>query len=327
MGALEASQAGAGASARFRGLRAFRLFDSNDVDETRQRISDIMQPHVLQPMAGFPRHRGTMDYYQLGRIGIGTIRFGRMSVDVRELADYHLLVFSPQGHARVCFDGSERMLSGSRGICIAPGERFRADFSDDCRQLVVRIDRRALDEHLDTSDARLAPDIDLSTASLCGWASLLNGLTSSRETLELVRDSPAVAQRYEGLMLALLAAGHAERPSPRTRRVMPGGIRRAEAFMRANMSDPITLPQIAAAAGMSVRALLENYRTCQSHSPMRTLRDMRLDHVHERLRVEHNRSITEVATEAGFSHLSRFAQDYRDRFGVTPSAERRTRAR
>ena len=37
-------------------------------------------------------------------------------------------------------------------------------------------------------------------------------------------------------------------------------------------------------------------------------------------------SVTEVAVRWGFTHTSRFAADYRRRFGVAPSADRSRRA-
>ncbi|MGN4071462.1 anthranilate 1,2-dioxygenase regulatory protein AndR, partial [Burkholderia gladioli] len=51
-------------------LRAHRLFESRDLDETRERISRVMQPHALVP--GGRRHGGAahMDFVRLGRLGL-----------------------------------------------------------------------------------------------------------------------------------------------------------------------------------------------------------------------------------------------------------------
>jgi transcriptional regulator GlxA family with amidase domain len=55
---------------------------------------------------------------------------------------------------------------------------------------------------------------------------------------------------------------------------------------------------------------------------MSYLRRLRLDHVRAELLKADPRlvSVTEVATRWGFLHQSRFAQQYRQRFGELPSA-------
>jgi len=73
---------------------------------------------------------------------------------------------------------------------------------------------------------------------------------------------------------------------------------------------------------MSVRTLHAAFQQQFGESPMSYLRRVRLD----RVRSELVRSdpatvrVTEVAMRWGFFHRSRFAQQYRDRFGELPSA-------
>jgi AraC-like DNA-binding protein len=53
---------------------------------------------------------------------------------------------------------------------------------------------------------------------------------------------------------------------------------------------------------------------------MRYLRDRRLDHARDRLTGgDRAPTVAEAALEAGFTHLGRFSQVYRERFGETPS--------
>ena len=49
-------------------LRAHRLFESRDLDETRERISRVMQPHALLPN-GRTRGASHMDFVRLGEPG------------------------------------------------------------------------------------------------------------------------------------------------------------------------------------------------------------------------------------------------------------------
>jgi transcriptional regulator GlxA family with amidase domain len=72
---------------------------------------------------------------------------------------------------------------------------------------------------------------------------------------------------------------------------------------------------------VSVRTLHAAFQERLATSPMTYVRTVRLDRARaELLRSDpHEVSVTDVAMRYGFAHLSRFAQQYRDRFGELPS--------
>ena len=92
--------------------------------------------------------------------------------------------------------------------------------------------------------------------------------------------------------------------------------------MEANADEPLTPQELARVGCMSVRTLHASFQQVFGESPMAHLRTLRLDHV----RAELVRSdpalvrVTDVAMRWGFFHQSRFAQQYRERFGELPSA-------
>ena len=96
--------------------------------------------------------------------------------------------------------------------------------------------------------------------------------------------------------------------------------------MEAHFPATLTLSDIATAAGVPERTLNDAFRRFEEVSPMRYLRDLRLDRVRARLLGPGPRvSVTTAALEAGFGHLGRFAEAYADRFGESPSTTRRAR--
>ena len=96
-------------------------------------------------------------------------------------------------------------------------------------------------------------------------------------------------------------------------------MRRALDFLHANMSEPLRVEDIAREAGLNVRSLQLGFKAAFGLSPTRYLKDLRLDAARYLLSRRQNReSVTEVAYSVGFSHLGRFSQDYRARFGVSP---------
>jgi AraC-like DNA-binding protein len=113
------------------------------------------------------------------------------------------------------------------------------------------------------------------------------------------------------------------------RTVAPRDVKRAMDFVHSRLSSPITISDIARAAEVPGRTLFKHFKDYQGVSPMRYVRNARLQQVRDALsRAELDSSVTEIASRWGFTHLGRFSVDYRKRFGESPSETlKRRRAR
>ena len=89
----------------------------------------------------------------------------------------------------------------------------------------------------------------------------------------------------------------------------------------AHLSAPVSLAEVAEASGVCVRTLSRAFRKRHGLGPMGFLRHRRLEAArHDLLVAERDgMSVTEVALSYGFRHLGRFAVDYRQAFGESPS--------
>ncbi|CAN5162938.1 AraC family transcriptional regulator [soil metagenome] len=302
-------------------LRRHRLFESNDVDDTRERISRVMQPHELVPVErprGAPAH---MDFARIGRIGFGAIRFGEsMHVDVGAIDDYHLVMFCLSGHAAVRVDGQRFDVDAGHGMICAPEKTFSAELSADCEQFVVRLDRAAVESHTGRRDLRFASRLSLDTAALRPWLQQIGALVTSAASMDRFAQPSVATTEMERLLVALLAAGQ-----PVSHESFAGGaaaagyVQRAEDWLHAQADEAVTLGEIAAAAGVPVRTLLEGFNRLRGTSPVRYLRDLRLDRARSRLMLGDG-PVARVAFDAGFAHLGRFSAIYQGRYGEAPSA-------
>lgn len=99
----------------------------------------------------------------------------------------------------------------------------------------------------------------------------------------------------------------------------PRALRTAVAFVEANLSEPISLGQIAEAAGCSARTISSAFREKLGTSPMEYVRDLRMDRIRHDILSTGDR-VGEIAYRWGITHLGRFAGEYRSRFGELPSA-------
>lgn len=316
-------------------LRANRLFESSDLDDTRERISRVMQPHCLQPLGGGLNgrraRRSHMDFVRVGGVGLGTIDFGQaMRVDVDQVEDYHLLMFCLRGQAHTLSDGHPVQASASHGMICAPGRSFVADLSADCEQFVVRLDKHMVQAHAG-HDVQFHHSLDLRRPELQAWLAQLRVLTTSPFLLQAAQAHPLIATELERLLVHLLLAGqrwtddaHLNIASPASgppSGTAPACVRRAEAFIHAHAAEPLRLADIALATDVPARTLLSAFQRFRERSPMQYLREVRLELARQRLRQPGRQAtVATIALDCGFLHLGRFAQAYRAQFGESPSA-------
>jgi AraC-like DNA-binding protein len=155
------------------------------------------------------------------------------------------------------------------------------------------------------------------------WRRTLSYLWSSEE-----RSLPlglAAKSAFDEYLLTLLLHHHPHNYSDEMARdtsaPVPGVVRRAERFMADSADTPITVSDVAAHLGVSLRSLQAGFRQWRNATPNAYLRRMRLRLVREELlRSDKDASVTTVAMRHGFMHLGRFSAQYRAVFGEGPSA-------
>lgn len=98
-------------------------------------------------------------------------------------------------------------------------------------------------------------------------------------------------------------------------------VERAREYIHTNLAEPIRLSHLCQYARTEARALEYGFRDMVGLSPMAYVRTTRLHRARGILRsaVVLRSSISEIALDCGFWHLSQFATDYKTLFGESPS--------
>ncbi|GAA6527635.1 helix-turn-helix transcriptional regulator [Intrasporangium sp. DVR] len=99
-------------------------------------------------------------------------------------------------------------------------------------------------------------------------------------------------------------------------------VREAVAYIEQHADHDLTVADIAAAAGVTPRAIQLAFRRHLDTTPMAHLRRVRLERVHmelENAAPDDGVTVTEVASKWGFGGSSRFTSYYRDAYGEAPS--------
>jgi AraC-like DNA-binding protein len=226
------------------------------------------------------------------------------------------------------------------GVFLPVGDTVVERWSGDCRLLAVKMDREALDQRLGhllgrsvRTPLELGPELDTSRGPGRGWARLVTTViedlreapTGTAQDSAHLYTSPLIAAPLQEAILngLLLAAEHPFRdelaaPSGKLR---PTPVKRVMDAVQERPEYPFTSTGLAAEARVGARWLQEAFGRYVGMSPMAYVRDVRLTRVRAELRAADpsSLSVSEVAHRWGFSHLGRFAEQYRARFGELPS--------
>jgi AraC-like DNA-binding protein len=132
-------------------------------------------------------------------------------------------------------------------------------------------------------------------------AKLLAPLVIDELLYRLLRSDAAAAMR-----------GGAGRPGDAKR------ILEAMQFVRTHHADKLTVGALAKRFAMSSSHFAHRFTAVARMSPMRYLRQARLDRAHSLL-LESGARVSEVALEVGFESPAHFTREYKRRFGIAPS--------
>lgn len=315
------------------------LFRSDERVMAHDHIARELIEHTLRWKRGRPdvaMYKG-----QAKRMQVYLLRYGaEVEVTPRPFDDFALVHTSLVGAAEIESDGERIALAEGRTAVIAPRQRLRLRWYPGTEQLIVKVPHALVREVAGEEPEQplgLVPGSLFGRAQGAQWSlllqSLLNMTTMAGEPgAEGI--NPAWLDHFERtlalFMLSHQPEGHA-RGTPEASAEMAGGSGVAASrdvadarlaammeYMEARLCAPITLEDLARAAGISARTLNQ---LCHRHygvTPMDLLRTLRLDAVNARLRLQPELGITETALAFGFAHPGRFAQYYQARFNELP---------
>jgi len=254
-------------------------------------------------------------------------------------ADLFAISIIERGASRLVFRGTDEPVTANAkmGYIYSAEPGLRATASDLQSRLLVVLPTRLLCRKLEAlldgqrvESIEFQPMFDQMRGAGATIRRMFDFLFAELEHSDtLLTNEAAIRSFEENLALCLLLGlphNYTERLGRQKAAAAPGNVRRAEAFMRANACTPLTIAEIAEAAGCGVRALQIAFHRFRGTTPMRVLQQARLEQARtEMLRPHQTQSLARIATEHGFSSPTQFAQFFRRRYGVYPSEMLRDR--
>ncbi len=304
-----------------------------DLEDARDSVAQIYCPHRLA-FAGQSRTVELRHHH--ARLAATSINYmdygGDLLIEPGYIERFFLFMAPLSGSVRLN-PGSPREVIATPGSAVLanPTDYTRIAWSADCRQIVLTIDRAAIERCLATLLQRNLREPVLFRGAIDGsddkGASLWRSIRFLVQELDAsgsgLRDK-ATASHFENTLASMFLHtwknNYSDALSAGENRIAPRHVRRVEDFIAENAHLPLRLETLVEVSGVSATALFEGFRRFRQTTPMTALRDYRMQRAHEDIESGGpGNSVTSVATRWGFYHLGRFAADYKRRYGVSPS--------
>ena len=313
-------------------------FETTSISELENALNNLISSQSLTPLTRSGALDGMFAFHGCPDLGVFDVRFGRkLSIDLPpeandERQSNFAFVMTRNGSARMLHGSTEFDYSHSKGIIFSGGART-LQFSDDCDSETLLLNRARVTQCCSNLlghelDRPIALDVqfDLESESGQRWQRTVQYASAElRSRDSLIRQAPAFFRQVEQMVhtTLLYSQPHTYLQALLTPQsaAAPFYVRRAESYIEAHLSEPLTLSDIAAHARVSARSLQNGFRDFRHTTPMAFVRALRMEKVHQTLLAADPSmsTVTEIAFQYGFTHMGDFTTHYKKRFGVTPS--------
>jgi AraC-like DNA-binding protein len=316
---------------------------TSDIDEFTDSLNSVFYPAHVK-LVGSPARasQAELSAVRLNHLTIGRARFGsEAQVDPGDLGTYHVnvpisgTVFSQCGDQQV-------IATPERAAIFTPNEHtVLPHWHADATQICIKIHRASLEAELANilgrpidKRIRFEMAMDLTSPAGARWLSMLKILLDTLDDPDTLVTTGLPAH-IDYLERALIAGLLVRQPHSLTAQVNtplepsnPQAVQRVIDHVESFPGSQFTVGDLAAIAGVGARQLQNLFHEQFGMSPTTYIRHIRLDGVRaDLLRGNDSTKVSNVAFSWGFNHLGRFASQYEQKFGETPSQTLRTAVR
>ena len=302
-----------------------------DAGHCWREASKLVTPHILRPKNGEPFG------WAFHAVGVGDtmLAYHEFRNIVEVVASEPMDAFYGMVLLRGAMDvttehGTTQLTEAGSACVVSPTAAFRAKFAPGTSQMLVKIPVSVIEQAFGrlTGEGGGADIVfDLATPSSAAWPSTLRLAVQTVDGIDSgFPVPPQMGGELERLFISSLLLAQPHSATNVLMRPVPGRAARAASVVaKAVQSAPeeeFDFAEMARVNGVSLRTLQDGFRNRFGRSPSAYLRDARLDMAHRLLSGHGQLSVTDAALSSGFTHLGRFARDYRLRYGFSPSVTR-----
>lgn len=312
-------------------LERQRVFQSTDVDQTRAFLETRCFGFEVSP-----ENAGQLDVrlngVYLPNSFVSYLQYGSpVTIRATHARNDYWIQLPIRGQLEVSAGRDQAICSTSCAAVLSPERDNLLRIGSQGARLGVNVHWEALVKQLEgllgepvNAGVDFSAPIDLTKGYGRNLARQVAAAVADIELSGRLNWSPITISLFEQFVISTLLDSHPHNYSKRLQgplaSIAPRDLKRAIDFMEANLGSAITIADIAQASGVSGRTLFKHFQDFRGLPPMRYLRLARLRAARHALqRAEDHQRVVDIAMQYGFSHMGRFAGEYRAHFGESPS--------
>lgn len=311
----------------------FRAFSSQSIREVESHVSTVVGQHELwgsRDAVAF-RHMNA----SFGGATLRLIEYDNLTAPVNAkvpgIEDCYMIGFPYSGGVSICTEEKASRYTEGSVYAINPRKKFDLQIEPGFRGLFITINKDLVEKLILSHTGTVLtnePIFENATAlseELFNVVHLLSSLSVELGRARSPLKDGFVRRHAESLVASAVLNAFPHNYSARllwgSAGPAPYYVKKAETYVTANFHLPLTIGDLAAESGVSQRTLHDGFRKFRSCSPMKYVTLIRLEAAHCRLQAAQMGSATvgDIAWSCGFTHLSKFAKAYFERFGCLPS--------
>ena len=303
---------------------------ADDVDTATDALSQAYSAVTVLPDPGAKTLRMAVATCKLPNLTLGSLEISTSTV---RSSRYPLIAVCLPIEGQILITsncGSARVADGS-AVVVSPGNPVVVEYlTDDCSMETLLFEQSSVEAELAGMlgapvTKALRFDLQFSLSAASPFSRALTLLRNELKDPAGLTTVPAMSRQLGRVIMAglLVSQTHNYTEALTRPRAVPGSkpIRNALELIESQPADIESVTDIAAAVGLSVRALDDGFHRFVGTPPMTYLRQVRMARAHEELLAADSERTTAsaVARKWGFGHYGRFAAEYARRFGRKPS--------
>lgn len=313
------------------------VFDHHDLHEACKDVGQIFKPHLLSIFQQSGDFSATMHHVRTGALSISRLEYGAdVIIEPDHLEKFYLIQIPTKGYAEIEFANQKFISYSNVASIISPHQSLRMRWHAHSPQMILKISKDDFGhhcrQHIPDAEHNLPvfdPKLDFATQSGAYFLQLLRSLMDALASEHHPLHHPLAFKQFESSLFNALIYGQPNNAlykidNFKDKSISPYFIKRTDAYIREHLHEPLNVETLAEQAGVSVRTLFAGFKNYLNTTPMNYLRELRFEQVHIELLHNEHLSVTDIAFKWGFTHLGRFSQEYKRRYGELPSSTRRS---
>lgn len=309
------------------------VFQCHDLEQTCQQVGRVFKPHRLKVVQQKSDFFASMHMiHTAGSLNLCRLEYSEdVSIEPDALEQFYLIQIPTKGYAEIDYANHKFISYAQVASLLSPSQAVKMRWRAGSPQLILKINKddflfhcRQHLPHFQQQALIFDPKLDFSRPSGTYFLQLLRTLINALDTQQHPLHYPLAFKQFESSLFNALIYGQANNSQEHLQQankvVSPYFIKRTEAYIRDNLHEALNVEILAAQAGISVRTLFNGFKNYLGTTPMAYLKELRFEQAHLELINNEHASVTDVAFKWGFTHLGRFSQEYKRRYGRLPSS-------